>query len=414
MKVISRKMYADKVDSWLGKGQIIVLTGARRSGKSFVMKDFIARHKDDEGANIIYVDKEKKQFDAIITYHELNDYIDRHWADRKHNYILVDEIQEIGEWERTVRSYRTENDVDIIITGSNSTMLSGELSSILGGRNQEVFVHTLSYMEFLEFHSLPNDDSSLIKYLNIGGLPGFVLIGIDDDEHVSGYLQSVYNTIVLKDIIERHEIRNVPFLINLLKFYADNIGKINSANSIARYMKSKREDISVKVIQNYTKFYEEAYLLFTVPRYDIHGKALLESNEKVYFNDLGIRNYITRGDRKKDIEKVIENAVYLELRRIGYDVTVGILKNGEIDFVCSKGDDRLYVQASYLIASDETYEREFGSLADIRDSYPKFVISMTPGIDRSSENGIIHLSLRHFLTYGLLNLGRYSPDGNCS
>ncbi len=283
----------------------------------------------------------------------------------------------------------------------NSTMLSGELSTILGGRNQEVFVQPLSYLEFLEFHSLPNDDSSLIKYLNIGGLPGFVLIGIDDDEHVNDYLQSVYNTIILKDIIERHEIRNVPFLNNLLKFYADNIGKINSANSIAKYMKSRSEEISVKAIQNYTKFYEEAYLLFTVPRYDIHGKALLESNEKIYFNDIGIRNHITRGDRKRDIEKVIENAVYLELRRMGFDVAVGILRNGEIDFVCSKGDYRIYVQASYLIASDDTYEREFGRLADIKDSYPKYVISMTPGINRANENGIIHLSLRHFLTFGL-------------
>ncbi len=401
MDVISRKRYADKVDAWIGKGQIIVLTGSRRSGKSFVMKDFIDRHKEDDDANIIYVDKEKKQFDTIVTYRDLNDYIDLHWDSQKHNYILVDEIQEIEEWERSVRSYRTEENTDVIITGSNSTMLSGELSTILGGRNQEVFVQPLSYLEFLEFHALPDNDSSLIKYLNIGGLPGFVLIGIDDDEHVNDYLQSVYNTIILKDIIERHEIRNVPFLNNLLKFYADNIGKINSATSIAKYMKSQNEDISVKVIQNYTKFYEEAYLLFTVPRYDIHGKALLESNEKVYFNDIGIRNYITRGDRRKDIEKVIENAVYLELRRMGYEVTVGILRNGEVDFVCSKGDDRIYVQASYIIASDDTYEREFGRLNDIKDSYPKFVISMTPGIDRTSENGIIHLSLRHFLVHGL-------------
>ncbi len=401
MDVISRKRYADKVDAWIGKGQIIVLTGSRRSGKSFVMKDFIDRHKKDDSANIIYVDKEKKQFDNIVTYRDLNDYIDLHWDSQKHNYILVDEIQEVEEWERPVRSYRTEENTDVIITGSNSTMLSGELSTILGGRNQEVFVQPLSYLEFLEFHALPDNDSSLIKYLNIGGLPGFVLIGIDDDEHVNDYLQSVYNTIILKDIIERHEIRNVPFLNNLLKFYADNIGKINSATSIAKYMKSQNEDISVKVIQNYTKFYEEAYLLFTVPRYDIHGKALLESNEKVYFNDIGIRNYITRGDRRKDIEKVIENAVYLELRRMGYEITVGILRNGEIDFVCSKGDDRIYVQASYIIASDDTYEREFGRLNDIKDSYPKFVISMTPGIDRASEKGIIHLSLRHFLVHGL-------------
>ncbi len=401
MNIISREMYAAKVDSWLGKGQIIVLTGSRRSGKSFVMKDFIERHKDNADANIIYIDKEKKQYDSIVKYSDLNDYIEQHWDSQKHNYILVDEIQEIEEWERTVRNYRTEDDVDVIITGSNSTMLSGELSTILGGRDQEVFIQPLSYTEFLEFHSLDNNDSSLNKYLNIGGLPGFVLIGIDDDEHVNGYLQSVCNTIVLKDIIERHEIRNVPFLNNLLKFYADNIGKINSANSIAKYMKSKSEDISVKLIQNYTQFYEEAYLLFTVQRYDIHGKALLESNEKIYFNDIGIRNYMTRGDRKKDIEKVIENAVYLELRRLGYDITIGVLRNGEVDFVCSKGDERLYVQASYLIASDETYDREFGRLADIKDSYSKFVISMTPGVERTNENGIIHLSLRHFLTHGL-------------
>lgn len=401
MKVIPRNGFIEKTDRWIGKGQIIVLTGCRRSGKSFVMKDFINRHYDDSDANIIYIDKEKKAFDSIISHKDLNDYIDPLISGTKHNYLLIDEVQEINEWEKSLRSYRTEDNLDILITGSNSTVLSSELSTIIGGRYQEVKVQPLSYIEFLQFHNLPNNDSSLIKYLEIGGLPGLHLIGIENEDLVQEYIRGVYNTIILKDIVEKNEIRNIPFLYNLLKFYADNITKICSASSIVKYMKSQNEVVSTKVIQNYTSYYESAYLLHSVPRYDLHGKRLLESNEKIYFNDLGIRNLLVRGERTKDMEKLIENAVYLQLLRQGYEITVGILRNGEVDFVCKKGEEKVFIQVSYIIGSEETYQREFGNLNEIRENFPKYVISMTPGVERSIENGIIHISLRNFLSNGL-------------
>ena len=401
MEIVSRKKYASKLDFWIGKGQIIVITGQRRAGKSYVLKDFIQRHGEDESYNIIYIDKEKKDFDGIKTYTDLNAYIESNFDRSKHNVILVDEIQDIAEWERSVRSYRTEDNTDVIITGSNSRILSSELGTMIGGRYQDIFVQPLTYREFLEFHNLQNSDDSLIKYINVGGLPGLKRIGLDDDEQVSEYVNSVFNTIMLKDVIERHDIRNIPFLNNLVAFLADNVGKLNSATSIMNTMKAQGQNVATKIILDYISFFSEAYLMSDVRRYDIHGKKEFEFNDKVYFSDLGIRNTIVGGERSKDIEKVIENVVYNQLVYDGYTVRVGQLRAGEIDFVCTKPGQRIYVQASFLISDESTREREFGNLKKINDNYPKYVISMTPLVKRSDDDGIFHLSLREFLYYGL-------------
>ena len=237
MEVISRKKYADEIDAWIGKGLVVVLTGQRRVGKSCLLKDFIQRHENDIESNLIYIDKEKKNFNFIITDNQLNDYIDSQLQSDKHNYILIDEVQNILRWERSVRSYITEENIDIIITGSNSQMLSGELSTLIGGRYKEVYIQSLTYKEFLEFHKLIDSDDSLMKFINYGGLPGLKMIGLDDDDMVNDYFKSVYSTVVLKDIIERHQIRNVSFLNRLITFIADTIGKPNSATSISKYMK---------------------------------------------------------------------------------------------------------------------------------------------------------------------------------
>jgi len=402
MDLISRKYYADKVDAWIGKGQIMVLVGQRRIGKSYVLKDFVLRHKSENDANIIYIDKEKKDFDLIQNYTELNDYIDHHFVKGKHNYILIDEIQDIEEWERSVRNYRSEENTDIIITGSNARMLSSDLSTLLSGRYQEIQVHGLSYLEFLVFHDLDDNDESLNWYLNYGGLPGLRQIGINDEEHVHDYLQGVLNTVVLKDIIERHNIRNVAFLNKLLQYLADNTGKPTSANNISNYMKSLGTSVSTNVVVDYSSYFENAYLMKCVQRYDIHGKKILETNGKYYFEDVGIRNLLSGLNRReKDIEKVLENVVFQHLIHIGYDVKIGQLQVGEVDFVCTKNDTKAYVQVSYLIATEETAEREFGTLERISDNYPKYVISLTPLVSRSNHNGIIHLGLREFLKNGL-------------
>ena len=403
MEVITRRYYADIVDSWIGKGNIVAIVGSRRVGKSYVVKDFIQRHKDDKDANIIYIDKEKKAFKDIKTKDDLDAWIEERFLTGMHNYILIDEAQEIEHFEESVCNWYTEENTDVIITGSNSKMLSGELATLIAGRHVEVRIHPLTYSEFLEFHNLTDSDESLMTYLNYGGLPGLRKVGLDNDEQVWAYLASVFNTIMLKDIIERHDIRNVPFLNNLIAFYADTTGKLTSANSISKYMKSQQEDVSSNLILLYRGFYAEAYLLDVVPRYDIHGKKIFQSNEKIYWDNLGLRNLKAAGSMDSYIEKVIENAVYKHLCYLGYDVKVGILNAGEVDFVCTKPEKTVYVQASYIVAEQSTRDREFGPLEKIRDNHPKYVISATPLLTQRNENGITHLSLRKFLKEGFGN-----------
>ena len=401
MEVLTRKYYAEKVDSWIGKGNIIVLVGPRRVGKSYILKDFVQRHSPEEGTNIIYVDKEKKTFKDIKTKDDLDNYIESHIQPEKHNYILIDEVQQINGFEESVCNWYTEDNTDVIITGSNSQMLSGDLSTLLSGRYIEIRVHPLSYLEFLVFHELQDSDESLMKYLNYGGLPGLRKIGLESEEHIWAYLSSVFNTIMLKDIIERHDIRNVPFLNNLIAFYADTTGKLTSANNIAKYMKSQGVSISSNLVLLYRSFYEEAYLLNVTSRYDIHGKKLLESNEKIYWDDWGLRNLKAEGGMDSYIEKVIENVVYKHLCFLGYKVQVGVLGAGEVDFVCTRPNETIYVQATYLIGEQSTRDREFAPLEKIRDNHPKYVISATPLLTSRNENGIIHISLREFLSKGI-------------
>ena len=412
MSAILRQSYLEKIERYLGRDTIIILTGQRRIGKSYILRLFRDKVSKDAGSNVIFIDKEKNEFDDIKTYRDLNAYIDERRNRAKKNYILVDEIQDIAEFEKSVRSYYEEPDVEIVVTGSNSKMLSGDLSTLIGGRYKEIYVQALSYEEFMLFHTLPDSDDTLAKYIRFGGLPGLVKIGLDEQD-AREYQLDVYHTVLLKDVVMRNKIRNVPFLENLVRFLADNTGKIISANSIAKYMKAQGESVTSTVIINYTKNLSDAYLIHKVNRYDIHGKKLFESNDKFYFEDNGLRNTLAGGSREGDIEKVIENVIYNHLVRLGYEVTVGQLQAGEIDFVCNKPEgQRVYVQASYLIADDATRAREFGHLQAIKDNYPKYVISMTPLVDkyvismtplvdRQDSDGITHLSLRRFLTEGL-------------
>lgn len=397
MATIRRQSYIDKIEKYLGKETIIVLVGQRRVGKSCILKMIRDDKKSDSGNNVIYIDKEKWQYDAIQTYKDLNEYIERYWVNDKHNYILIDEVQDIEEFERSVRSFRTEPNTDIIITGSNARMLSNELSTLIGGRYKEIYIQSLSYNEFLEFHSLSDNDESLSLYIQYGGMPGLAKIGLEEDD-AREYQIDIYHTVLLKDVIMRNRIRNVPFLEHLVRFLADNIGKLISANSIAKYMKSQGESITSSVVINYISFLCEAYILHKVNRYDIHGKRIFENNDKFYFEDNGVRNAIAGGTREGDIEKVIENIIYQHLVRLGFQVYVGQLQAGEIDFVCTKPEgQRVYVQASYIIAEQATREREFGNLRSIKDNYPKYVISMTPLLTKNDDDGITHIHLRKFL-----------------
>lgn len=400
-QLIIRQNYLDKIFKYLGKETIIVLTGQRRVGKSYLLKQFYQEKIKEPDSNIIYIDKEKREFDFIRNYQNLNDYIESKFVKDKHNYILIDEVQDIAEFELSVRSYRTEENADVIITGSNAKMLSGELSTIIGGRFKEIYIQPLSYEEFLTFHSLDDNDDSLTQYINLGGMPGLNKIGLHEDD-VREYQKDIYNTVLLKDVIMKNNIRNVNFLENLVLYLADNTGKIISANNVSKYMKSNGENISASVILNYLNYLSDAYIINKVNRYDVHGKRLFDSNEKYYFEDNGIRNAIAGGTREGDIEKVIENVVYQNLVRLGYEVFVGQLQSSEIDFVCTKPNgEKIYVQVSYLIVNEETRKREFGNLMRIQDNYPKYVVSMTPLITNNDYEGIKHIHLRNFLKNGI-------------
>ncbi len=401
MENIIRQHYLNKVERYFGKNTIIVLTGQRRVGKSYLLKQLRDQKLSEANSNVIYIDKEKREFDSIQTYRELNDHIEHYYQKGKKNYIFIDEIQDIEEFERSVRSFHTEPDAEIVITGSNAKMLSNELSTLIGGRYKEIYIQSLSYQEFLTFHNLSDSDDALSQYIQFGGLPGLVKIGLDEDD-AREYQMDIYHTVLLKDVVMRNQIRNVTFLENLVRFLADNAGKLISANSIAKFMKSQGENVTSTVVSNYIKYLTEAYMIHQVNRFDIHGKRLFENNDKFYFEDHGIRNALAGGSREGDIEKVIENIIYQHLIYLGYTVTVGQLQAGEIDFVCTaKGGQRKYVQAAFIIADETTREREFGNLRAIKDNYPKYVISMTPLVTRNDDNGITHLHLRKFLTEGL-------------
>ena len=401
MKAIVRQRYLDSIEKYLGKDTIIILTGQRRVGKSYILRLFQEKIKADAQSNVIFIDKEKHEFDALQTYQDLNAYIDGRRDKSRKNYILIVEVQEIESFEKSVCSYYEEPDVELIITGSNSSMLSSDLSNKIGGRYKEIYVQALSYAEFMEFHQLQDSDDTLARYIQFGGLPGLLKMGLDELD-AREYQLDVYHTVLLKDVVMRGQIRNIPFIENLVRFLADNEGKVISANSIARYMKAQGESVTSSAIISYIKLLCDAYMIHRVNRYDIHGRRLFESNDKYYFEDNGIRNALVGVTREGDMEKVIENVVYNHLIRLGYDVTVGQLQASEIDFVCQRPEgQRIYVQVVFLIADGKTREREFGNLRMIKDNYPKYVISMTPLVTRANDNGIVHLHLRRFLTEGL-------------
>ena len=400
MEILQRPEYLAQVQHYFGKETIIVLTGQRRVGKSYVLMALRDLLLEADG-NVIYINKEKKDWDDIVTYKDLNEYIEGKYVPDKRNYILIDEVQEIKEFEKSVRHWRTEPHTDLVLTGSNAETLSSDLSTLLAARYHEVYIQALTYKDFIRFHKLEEGDDTLSLFITAGGLPGLVKYDIHDENEAYSYAQDVLNTALVKDIILKHKIRNVPFLYNLVRFLADSTGKPVSATSISNYMKRQKSPVSIELVLKYLKYLCDAYIVTEVPRFDIRGKKLLQTNSKYYFEDNGIRNSCLDTKRDRDIEKVIESIIYHQLIHDGYKVNVGQLLAGDVDFVCVKDKHRVYIQASYIIGNDETRKREFGALKGIADNYPKYVISMTPLVTRTDDEGIQHISLREFLKNGL-------------
>ncbi|MCM1317081.1 MAG: ATP-binding protein [Bacteroides sp.] len=398
MEIISRQIYIDHILRFLNKGMMIALTGQRRVGKSYVLRNLaeIIRHNNPD-ANIVYINKEKKKYDLIKNDSDLSAYIEGKFPEGEDNYLLIDEVQDIDGFENTLRSLNADEECQIIVTGSNAKMLSSELSTYLGGRYIDIHIQSLSYREFLRFHNLEDSPESLEKYLSFGGLPHLYRLGLENEDMVWEYVQNIYNTIVLKDVVQREGLRNVTLFENLMSYVSDNTGQLVSATSLSKYLKAQRVELTPLSAVNYLKAASNAYIINKVKRYDIHGKRLLETNDKYYFEDLGLRNLLVGSNRAKDIEKVMENAVYLHLKNLGYKVAVGTLPNGEIDFVAERGGKPIYIQVAYLLNEDSTVKREFGNLMQIPDNYPKYVVSMDPITQPKDYDGITHMPLRTFL-----------------
>ncbi len=395
MNIIERPIYFKKVLPYIDKNPIKVFIGQRRVGKSFIMKmicEFIT--KDIPNANIIYIDKEQYEFDSIIDYHSLISYVEEKLSSSTKNYLFIDEIQEINAFEKALRHFQNKELTDIYCSGSNAEMLSGELATLLSGRYISIKINSLSYIEFLDFHSLDDSDESLHKYLKWGGLPYLRNLG-KEDEIIFDYLSNILSTIIYKDIIYRYKIRNVEFFDRLIQYIAANTGNLITAKKISDYLKSQKVSISSKVVLTYLQYLQNAFLVYKLARVDINSKKTFEINDKYFFEDWGLRNAIL-GLSHFSLPDTLENIVFSHLKHLGYHVCIGILKNMEIDFVANKGNETVYIQVAYIITDEKVKQREFGNLIQIPDNYPKYVVSLDP-VPIGSFKGINHMHLREFL-----------------
>lgn len=401
---VLRPIYTDRIKPFLGKDIIKILVGQRRVGKSYIMyqlMDYIEKTLPD--SHIIYINRELKPHEFIRTDDDLYQYAHAQIQSGKKNFLFIDEVQEIQRFEYALRSLLAEKACDITCTGSNASMLSGELATHLAGRYIEFPIHSLGYEEFLRFFNLEDSNRSLYKYLTIGGMPYLKVIGTEEI-YAFEYLRNVYSTILLKDVVARENIRNVTFLNDLVAYLSDNIGNLFSASNISKYLKSQHTTVSTQTVLNYLTPLMNAFFIHKVSRLDINGLKIFEIGDKYYFEDLGLRNVIRGYELSMDIQKLLENAVYLHLIHFGYDVKIGQQGNSEIDFVASKNGSRIYIQVAYQIIDEKTREREFGNLMNIPDHYPKYVVSMDEFNAGTNYNGIRQLHIRDFLKDDLNDL----------
>ncbi|HOV12956.1 MAG TPA: ATP-binding protein [Spirochaetota bacterium] len=396
--MISRDYYLQKIMPFIDKPLIKVITGMRRSSKSSIMK-LLIDNLINNGIlkdNIIYINMELLSNEKFSDIHLLNDYIMEYKKKSLANlYLFIDEIQEIVSWEKLVNSLLSDGNIDIIITGSNSKLLSGELSTFLTGRYIEFHIFPLSFSEFLTFRNIGEySDSDFYDFIKYGGLPGIHQIEFEFD-FIIQYLSSVNDSIIFKDVVMRNNIRDSSLLEKLIIFIASNIGNIFSARSIADYLKKERRSLGIETIYNYIKYLETAFFINKVERYDILGKKLLETHEKYYLTDIGLRNAML-GFRENDINAYLENIVYLELKKRDYDIYIGKIDNYEIDFIAERNSEKIYIQVAYLLADENIREREYRPFYKIKDNYPKYILTMdkTP---TTNTDGIIRKYLPDFL-----------------
>lgn len=401
--MIKRELYLKKIRNFIDKPVIKVITGMRRSGKSMILK-LISQELLEKGIssqNIIYINFESLMFSDLTEFKSLyNHIIEKSQTLTEKVYILLDEIQEVEHWEKAVNSFMVDLDCDIYITGSNANLLSSELATYIAGRYVEIKVYPLSFREYIDFAKIQNPQNILSneeyfeQYLQFGGLPGIHNFNYDKS-NIYQYLSDIYSSILLKDVVAKNNIRDVELLERIILYIFDNIGNTFSAKNVSDFLKSQGRKLSRETVYNYLKALESAYIISSVQRYDVKGKALLETMEKFYLTDLGFR-HAKLGYRPNDIAGYLENIIYLELIRRKYTVNIGKLGTKEIDFIGTLENEKLYIQVTYLLASPETVEREFSPLKKIEDNYPKYVLSMD-NLGEYNIDGIVRKRIIDFL-----------------
>ena len=400
--MIKRDAYLQKIKPFINKPLIKILTGIRRSGKSTVLKllkdELLSSGVSEE--QIITINFESIIYSEICTAVKLYEYLSIRIKPSKKHYLLLDEIQEVNQWEKTINSLMVDYDTDIYLTGSNSHLLSSELATYLAGRYVEIAVYTLSFREYLDFRknyfpdSISDGKESFISYLRMGGFP-VVHTADYEDEIAYKIVYDIYSSVILRDTVQRYKIRDIELLERVVRYALDSIGSTFSGKNVADYFKSQQRKTDINTIYNYLNALEGAFILYRVPRYDIKGKEILKTQEKYYVSDVSLL-YATMGYRDRMISGVLENIVFLELKRRGYSVYIGKLYTKEIDFVAEKQSKKIYIQVAYKLENEQTIEREFSNLLEIDDQYPKYVISMDD-FWKDTINGVQHIHISDFL-----------------
>ncbi len=399
--ILKRELYLKKIDPFINTGIIKILIGMRRVGKSELLKQLKDKViQKNKNIDTIFINKELRKFDFIKDNNDLNKYIDK-MKDNSNSKIaiFIDEIQEIENWEKSINSFLVEG-MDIYVTGSNAHLLSSDLATLLSGRFVEFRIYPLSFKEFIGLGRFEKEPRELIfkKYIKFGGLPGLFLLNFNSTAAFQ-FLDAIYQTIILKDIVKRYKIRNVDLIENISTFIFDNIGNLFNASSVAKYLKKQRIKSSVPTILTHVRYLTDVFVIHKLKQFDIKGKEYLDTNAKYFMGDLGLRHAIL-GYKESDISGMLENIVYLELCRQDYKVSVGRLGKKEIDFIAEKEDKIIYIQVSYIMVDEKTIEREFSVLESIQDNFPKFVISLDP-LEIKRPSGIKHLNLYDFLLNGI-------------
>ena len=398
-KLINRPQYLNQLIQNKDVDLVKIVTGIRRCGKSSLL-DLFHHYLSEQGvpdSRIIHMNMESLRYRDLTDYLSFYDHVSKQIAKDGKTYLIFDELQAVERWEKAIESFRLDFDVDIYITGSNAKLLSGELATYLGGRYVEFVIYPFSFAEFLKLYRPIAPQASIQqcfqKYLLSGGMPYLANLRYEE-EPSRQYLTDVFNSVQLKDIVQRNKVRDVDLLGRILAYVMANVGTTFSATSLSKFFKNEQRTVAPETILNYIKYCCDAFLFYQVKRQDLQGKQILASNEKYYIADHGIREAVFGGNMR-DINLILENIVYLELLRRGYTVTVGKYGDKEVDFVCDKHGEKLYVQVTYLLVSEETINREFGVYDNIRDNYPKYVVSLDE-FDMS-RNGIKHRNIRDFL-----------------